>query len=139
MVSHGERKAEMAIDLCNKSPASLADGAPGSWSDALTSTETPPILLDDLESEQRDALNFAYRATLSNVDPRFVAGDPAAWASDFGYALDRVAVRLDNRTNAALLDQALNHPDPALREQALFEYADRDHPDAIELLTQAVE
>ena len=128
----------MAIDLCNKSPATLEDGAAGSWSDALASADAAPILLDDLESEQRDALNFAYRATLSNVDPRFVAGDPAAWASDFGYALDRVAVRLDNRTNAVLRDQALNHPDPALREQALFEYADRDHTDAIELLSEAI-
>lgn len=128
----------MAIDLCNKSPATLAENAPGTWSDALTSSSTPPILLDDLENEQSKALNFAYRATLSNVDPRFVAGDPAAWSSDFGYALDRVAVRLDNRTNAVLREQALNHPDPALREQALFEYADRDHPDAIELLVQAV-
>jgi hypothetical protein len=128
----------MAIDLCNKSPSALADNAPGTWSDALGSSEAPPILLDDLESEQTQALNFAYRATLSNVDPRFVAGDPAAWASDFGYALDRVAVRLDSRTNAVLREQALHHPDPALREQALFEYADRDHADAIELLTEAI-
>lgn len=128
----------MAIDLCNKSPSALAENAPGSWSDAVRSSDASPILLDDLESEQTQALNFAYRTTLSNVDPRFVAGDPAAWASDFGYALDRIAVRLDNRTNAVLQDQALHHPDPAMREQALFEYADRDHADAIELLCQAV-
>ncbi len=129
----------MAIDLCNKSPAALAEGNAGSWGKALAGSGAPPVLLEDLGTERRDALNFSYRTTLSNVDPRFVAGDPAAWASDFGYALDRVAVRLDNRANAALLDEALCHPDPAMREQALFEYADRDHPDAIELLTQAVE
>lgn len=124
----------MAIDLCNKSPDSLAEGDPGSWEDAVT---VEPALLGDLEREQRDALNFAYRTTLSNVDPRFVAGDPAAWASDFGYALDRVAIRLDNRSDDELREQALRHPDPVMREQALFEYADRDHPDAIELLEQA--
>jgi hypothetical protein len=100
----------MAIDLCNKSPGSLAE----------------------------DALDFAYRTTLSNVDPRFVAGDPAAWASDFGYALDRVAIRLDTRSDEELRTEALNHPGPVMREQALFEYADRDHADAIELLEQAV-
>ncbi|GGM24373.1 MULTISPECIES: HEAT repeat domain-containing protein [Micromonospora] len=127
----------MAIDLCNKSPASFADRDPGKWADAV-GAEAAPILVDDLSVDQRDALNFSYRTTLSSVDPRFVAGDPAAWASDFGYALNRVAVRLDNRSNQELRDQALNHPDPALREQALFEYADRDLPDAIELLEQAV-
>ncbi|GGM54478.1 hypothetical protein GCM10012275_26990 [Longimycelium tulufanense] len=123
----------MAIDLCNKSPAGLAERDPGSWEHAVDE----PALLEDLGSEQRDALNFAYRTTLSNVDPRFVAGDPAAWSSDFGYALDKVAIRLDNRPNDVLRAQALNHPDPVLREQALFEYADRDHSDAIELLVQA--
>lgn len=124
----------MAIDLCNKSPGSLSEANPGSWGEAVTE----PALLDDLGTEQRDALNFAYRTTLSNVDPRFVAGDPAAWASDFGYALDRVAIRLDNRSNDELRTQALNHPDPVMREQALFEYADRDHADAIDLLVEAV-
>jgi hypothetical protein len=125
----------MAIDLCRKSPADLADGKGTAWSDAVPDDA---VLLEDLGTEQREALNFAYRTTLSNVDPRFVAGDPAAWASDFGYALDRVAVRLDNRTNEQLRKAALEHPDPAMREQALFEYADRDHADAIELLSQAI-
>jgi len=128
------RNAAMAIDLCNKSPESLAEHDPGAWARAVEE----PVLLDDLDGEQREALNFAYRATLSNVDPRFVAGDPAAWASDFGYALDRVAIRLDNRTNSELREQALNHPDPAMREQALYEYADRDRGDAVELLREAV-
>lgn len=126
----------MAIDMCNKSPSALAESSPGNWADAVPG-EAAPILLDDLGVDQRDALNFAYRTTLSSVDPRFVAGDPAAWASDFGYALQRVAIRLDNRTNAELREQAISHPDPALREQALYEYADRDLPDAIELLEQA--
>jgi hypothetical protein len=124
----------MAIDLCNKSPASLAERDPGPWSEAVPEAH---VLLEDLGTDQHAALNFAYRTTLSTVDPRFVAGDPAAWSSDFGYALDRVAIRLDNRSNAELRQQALEHPDPAMREQALYEYADRDQADAIELLTQA--
>ncbi|MCX4659577.1 HEAT repeat domain-containing protein [Streptomyces uncialis] len=124
----------MAIDLRRKSPADLAEGRANGWAD----TVEDPVLLEDLGTEQREALNFAYRTTLSNVDPRFVAGDPAAWASDFGYALDRVAIRLDNRSNEELRRAALQHADPAMREQALFEYADRDHADAIELLAQAI-
>lgn len=124
----------MAIDLCNKSPAALAEQGNASWNEA---TSGMPVLLEDLGTEQREALNFAYRTTLSNVDPRFVAGDPAAWASDFGYALDRVAIRLDNRTNDELRRDAVSHPDRAVREQSLYEYADRDLPDAIELLEQA--
>ncbi|MEU5846990.1 HEAT repeat domain-containing protein [Saccharopolyspora shandongensis] len=123
----------MAIDLCNKSPGALAERHPGSWDAAVPD----PKALEDLATEQKDALNFAYRTTLSNVDPRFVAGDPAAWASDFGYALDRVAIRLDNRSNEQLREQAFQHPDPAMREQALFEYADRDHEDAVALLAEA--
>jgi len=124
----------MAIDLCNKSPGALAEQDPGAWSDAVDA----PVLLDDLGSDQRERLNFTYRTTLSAVDPRFVAGDPAAWSSDFGYALDKVAIRLDNRTNEELRHAARHHPDPAMREQALFEYADRDHADAMELLRDAV-
>ncbi|MEV0083535.1 MULTISPECIES: HEAT repeat domain-containing protein [Saccharopolyspora] len=123
----------MAIDLCNKSPGALAEHHPGRWDAAVQD----PKALEDLATEQKDALNFAYRTTLSNVDPRFVAGDPAAWASDFGYALDRVAIRLDNRSNDQLREQAFQHPDPAMREQALFEYADRDHEDAVALLAEA--
>lgn len=124
----------MALDLCNKSPADLAAKQPGSWDSTVADDA---ILVDDLSVDQRDQLNLAYRTTLS-VDPRFIAGDPAAWASDFGYALNKSAVRLDTRTNAELVEDALRHPDAALREQALYEYADRDLPDAIELLTQAV-
>lgn len=128
----------MAIDLCNKTPAALVDEPAPSWPQALSGAQPEPVLLEELVREQRDALNFAYRTTLANIDPRLVAGDPAAWASDFGYALDRVAIRLDSRPDVQLRDQALGHPDPAMREQALYEYADRDHPDAIELLGQAV-
>jgi hypothetical protein len=127
----------MAIDLCNKSPETLATASARSGQDAPEAVM--PVLIEDLGTEQREALNFAYRTTLSNVDPRLVAGDPAAWSSDFGYALDRVAIRLDNRSNDELREQALGHPDPALREQALFEYADRDHPDAMALLAEAIQ
>lgn len=76
------------------------------------------------------------QATATRSDPRHV--DPAAWASDFGQALDRVSARLDPRPNAELQRQALQHPDPVMREQALYEYADRVNPDAVELLCEAV-
>jgi hypothetical protein len=86
-----------------------------------------------------ESLTVSYRSALGYVDPRYVAGDPAAWASDFGYALDSTAIRLDGRSNDELRAAALEHPDPMMREQALFEYADRNEPDAIELLGAAVE
>lgn len=60
------------------------------------------------------------------------------WESDFGHALDRVAIRIDSRSNEELRQQALKHADPVMREQALYEYADRNEEDAVELLTQAV-
>jgi len=119
----------MAIDLCNKSPEALGDDT------AALPAGAPPLA--DLSGDQRDALNFAYRTTLS-VDPRFVAGDPAAWASDFGYALNRAAVRIDSRTDEELRHDAFHHADPVMREQSAYEYADRDLPDAIELLTEMV-
>lgn len=81
---------------------------------------------------------LAYDTALKQVDPGHITGDPAAWESDFGYALDRVAMRLDSRSREELRHQALNHSDPVMREQALYEYVDRNEPDAIELLLQAV-
>jgi len=82
---------------------------------------------------------LAYESSLSRADPGRIVGDPAAWSSDFGYALDRVAIRLDMRSSDELRRQALEHPDPVMREQALYEYVDRNESDAIELLWQAVE
>jgi hypothetical protein len=83
-------------------------------------------------------LEVSYQSTVGLMQPRHLLGDPAAWASDFAHALDRVAVRLDLRTNAALRRQALEHPDPMMREQALYEYSDRHVSDAIDLLSEAV-
>jgi len=82
---------------------------------------------------------LAYESSLSHVDPGRILGDPAAWLSDFGYAVDRVSVRLDARSSEELRRQALSHPDPVMREQALYEYVDRNEADAIELLWQTVE
>jgi len=129
----------MAIDLCNKrewQPAvgDLAagfgngTGADGQWA----------MPIEALGTHQREAVELARRTVLAQIDPRLVTGDPAAWSSDFGYELDRVAIRLDARPSAELHREALTNPDPAMREQALFEYADRNQPDAIELLVQAV-
>jgi len=92
---------------------------------------------DGLGPEQRESLENSFRSALSYVDPRYVAGDPAAWASDFGYTLDRSSVRLDSRPSELLAEVALSHPDPMMREQALYEYADRNEGDAIALLAEA--
>jgi hypothetical protein len=122
----------MAIDLCNK-----AIGRRGDRRDVAVD-DGGVLALEELWPEQRDALEMGFRSAIGYVDPRYVAGDPAAWASDFGYAVDRAAMRIDVRTTDQLREAALSHPDPVMREQALFEYADRDEPDAIELLAEAV-
>jgi hypothetical protein len=83
-------------------------------------------------------LEVTYQSTLGQTQPRHILGDPAAWASDFAHTLDNVSVRLDFRTNVTLRRQALEHPDPMMREQALYEYADRHLDDAIDLLCEAV-
>lgn len=82
---------------------------------------------------------LAYDSALSQTSPNHITGDPAAHESDFGYALDRVAVRLDTRPREELRRQARSHPDPVMREQALYEYVDRNEPDAIELLWEAIQ
>jgi hypothetical protein len=126
----------MAIDLCNKSERPVRSRA-GSWEENVSGDADALVPLHDLKSNQLDALELGYRSAVAYVDPRYVAGDPAAWASDFGYVLDRAAVRIDGRTGDELREAAFAHPDPAMREQALFEYADRDEPDAIAVLAQA--
>jgi hypothetical protein len=120
----------MAIDICNK--LDLFRGAT-----TLLEDEVAPW--ESLTAHQQQNLNMEFKSALSQTDPRFVAGDPAAWSSDFGYSLDRIAKRLDQRTAEQLAKAALTHADPAMREQALFEYVDRNAPDAIELLSQVIE
>jgi hypothetical protein len=127
----------MAIDLRNKTERLVEPGA-GPWKENFEPDSEGLVGLADLGKAQRDALDLSYRSALGYLDPRYVAGDPAAWASDFGYALDGAAIRIDTRTSDELREAALSHPDPAMREQALFEYADRDEPDAIELLAEAI-
>ena len=122
----------MAIDLCNKLDLLHEHG--GGY---RSHGEFTPWA--DLTTGQRQGLNVQLHSTASQVDPRMVVGDPAAWGSDFGYALDRVAMRLDPRAGDVLANVALRHPDPVMREQALYEYVDRNEDDAIELLCQVVE
>jgi hypothetical protein len=74
----------------------------------------------------------------NKLENKRVIGDPAAWESNFAHALDRVSMRIDARTNTELQHQALNNPDPVMREQAIYEYADRNEDDAIELLCEVV-
>jgi hypothetical protein len=129
----------MAIDLRNKLTAAADGTAERLWESNFTDqADGLPVPLEDLWPEQREALEMGTRSSLGYADPRYHAGDPAAWASDFGYALDRSAIRIDARPSEDLREQARRHPDPALREQALYEYADREEPDAVELLVDAV-
>jgi hypothetical protein len=123
----------VAIDLCNKLETGRAIGGARPWDDDPDAAPSATIA-----PEQRDALDLARYTARGSADPRTVTGDPAAWASDFGYALDRVARRLDQRSSDELRGAALTHPDPAMREQALFEYADRNEEGAIELLSEAI-
>ncbi|WP_326829454.1 HEAT repeat domain-containing protein [Streptosporangium sp. NBC_01810] len=67
-----------------------------------------------------------------------LAGDPADLQSDFGRFLDQVAVRLDSRPDAHVAHEALHHADPMIREQSLYQYVDRNLPDAVDLLAEAV-
>lgn len=128
----------MAIDLCNKLEPGIDSAEWHPWSDGVDrGLAEMSVPLDDLWQEQRETLEIGYQAARSHADPRYIVGDPAAWSSDFGYALDRVAVRMDSRSREELRRAAREHPDPAMREQALFEYADRNEPDAIDLLAEA--
>lgn len=124
----------MAIDLCNKLALVRDAEEREPWED--DSPLDVPLL--SLTPERQAALELQSRTVRALADPRHVVGDPAAWSSDFGYALDRVALRLDTRSSAELKLQALTHPDAAMREQALYEYADRNEADAVELLAEAV-
>lgn len=129
----------MAIDLCNKQEQMRIVGNRATlvnpFEEALEGISVP---LDALSGEQREVVELAYYSALVHPNPLMhVVGDPAAWESNFGHALDRVALRLDPRPADLLREQALNHPDPMMREQSLFEYADRNYDDAIELLTEA--
>jgi HEAT repeats len=127
----------VAIDLANRAQL-IRNGSPHddrAEEPAEPSTVTPG---EELLTEQLESLELGVRSALGYVDPRYVAGDPAAWASDLGYALDRVAVRLDARPSEELVEVGLTHADPMMREQALFEYADRNEGDAIAVLAEAV-
>lgn len=130
----------MAIDLCNKMKhMQVADDRAMLETGFGDSLESISVSLDALSPQQREVVELAYRSALTHPNPlAHVVGDPAAWESNFSHVLDRVAVRLDPRPSAELRHQALNHPDPVMREQALYEYADRNEKDAIELLSQAV-
>src|SRR5437660_1104790 len=129
----------MAIDLCNKGILlqSFAAGAQG-LDYRVVGVDKGVIPFSQLTSHQQEAYSVQTKTTAGQADPRYIAGDPAAWSSDFGYALDRVAIRLDSRSNDDLSEAALTHPDPVMREQALYEYVDRNEPDAIELLCEVV-
>src|SRR5215207_4485350 len=127
----------MAIDLCNKQEhlRVVNDEATivSLFGNALDGVSVP---LDALSVDQREVVELAYYSALNHPNPLMhVIGDPAAWESNFSHALDQISVRLDPRPDEELRRQALTHPDPVMREQALYEYADRNLGDAIELLS----
>lgn len=126
----------MAIDLCNKlGPVQVSRGR-ATWSGGESRLSVP---LDLLGGSEREVIELAYAAALAHPTPAVhVVGDPAAWESRFSHVLDRVAVRLDPRPRDVLRDEALNNPDPVVRERALYEYADRNEIDAFSLLATAV-
>jgi hypothetical protein len=130
----------MAIDLCNKLERMRVTGDEAIWeSQKGERLQNISVPLDALSPEQREVIELAYSSALGRANPLMhVVGDPAAWESNFGHALDRVAVRLDNRSPDELRSHALTHGDPMMREQAFFEYADRNPADAMELLRQVI-
>jgi hypothetical protein len=130
----------MAIDLCNKAEHMRVTGSEVTWEPLLGDTlDKISIPLNSLPVDRREVIELAYHAALTHPNPLMhVVGDPAAWESNFSHALDRVAMRLDPRPGEELRRQALSHPDPVMREQALYEYADRNYEDAIELLCEAI-
>lgn len=69
----------------------------------------------------------------------YLKGDPALLNSEFGDILDRTAVRLDIRTDDQVRFEALNHPDPMIREQSLYQAMDRRLPDVIDLIVESVD
>jgi hypothetical protein len=128
------------IDLCNKmEQVRIGDSEAvlkNHFADALKSTSAP---LDALTVDQREVVELAYFSALAHPNPLMhVVGDPAAWESNFAHALDRIAVRIDRRTNEELRHAALTHRDPMMREQAIFEYADRNPTDALAFISQAI-
>jgi HEAT repeat protein len=128
------------IDLCNKmEQIRIGDDRAtlkNHFADAVKSTSVP---LEVLTKDQREVVELAYYSALAHPNPLMhVVGDPAAWESNFAHALDRVALRIDSRTNSELREAALNHADPMMREQAVFEYADRNVADALAFISQIV-
>jgi hypothetical protein len=129
----------MAIDLTNKLGLFRDPSFLSAVSNLNADADYGGGLPNRMSPQQREARNVQLMHVVSQADPQFVIGDPAAWASDFGYVLDRVAVRLDTRASEELARVALTHPLPFMREQAFCEYADRAEEDAIELLSEVVE
>jgi len=128
----------MAIDLCLKTRRKRGSAARAGRPAPELTADRVSVPLDALWREEHEEARRKTQSAPGNNEVTHLVGDPSAWASDFGYALDRVAVRLDQRPSALLRHEALNHADPAMREQAFYEYADRDEEDAIELLSEVV-
>ncbi len=106
----------MAIDLCNKSQLSRKNNRGG----LLHFLDSEILAWENLTANQKNSLTTGLNATLGETDPRYITGDPAAWSSDFGFAVDRVAIRMDQRPSDELVTVALSDPDPVMWEQAVL-------------------
>lgn len=98
-----------------------AGAAPGEAPGELTAPATSLGLAEDLQGMVNDNLG----------------SDPAEWTS-LRTSLDRVAGRLDSRTDAQLVTAMSEAESPVLREQAIYEYADRLAADAVPALAAAL-
>lgn len=83
------------------------------------------------------ATSLGLAEDLQGMTNHTLGSDPAEW-TNFRAALERVAGRLDDRTDAELVTAMSEGKSPVLREQAIFEYADRLAADAVPVLAAAL-
>ena len=67
-----------------------------------------------------------------------LGGDPAEW-THFRVSLDRASIRFDTRTDEQLIEAISKAKTPTLREQAVYEYADRRRKGVVAVLDRAYE
>lgn len=68
--------------------------------------------------------NLGLNSEHKNDVIQHLGNDPAEW-TQFRVALEKVATRLDGRSEEQLLNTINSHKDPTIREQAIFELVDR--------------
>jgi len=119
----------MSIDLCNKFELAKGMGEFLSWEN---SPHKPAV-----SSAQREAMQLAHRTLRNSAE----SAQPPREIHRRGPANSRmrsIAPRFGSISAAvrSCAPMRWGTPIPAMREQALYEYADRNEDDAIELLAQ---